>query len=125
MINCNNLNDFLAGKGEVFADITESVKLFKKMKDQMEVKNVTMMSQAEEAEILAEIKVCKSLQASRCFSECKISSSTEAPFFLHKGELLCRVSLHYKRCRSAPIVVLVLRGECSTPVPASLSLGQG
>ena len=76
MINCNNLNDFLAGKGEVFADITESVKLFKKMKDQMEVKNVTMMSQAEEAEILAEIKVCKSLQASRCFSECKISSST-------------------------------------------------
>ena len=36
MINCNNLNDFLAGKGEVFADITESVKLFKKMKDQKE-----------------------------------------------------------------------------------------
>ena len=33
MINYNNLDDFLAGKGEVFADITESVKLFKKMKD--------------------------------------------------------------------------------------------
>ena len=57
MINYNNLDDFLAGKGEVFADITESVKLFKKMKEQMVMKNVTMMSQAEETEILAEIKV--------------------------------------------------------------------
>ena len=32
MINYNNLDDFLAGKGEVFDDITESVKLFKKMR---------------------------------------------------------------------------------------------
>lgn len=77
MINYNNLDDFLAGKGEVFADITESVKLFKKMKEQMVMKNVTMMSQAEETEILAEIKVCKPIQAPRCFSECKISSSTK------------------------------------------------
>ena len=76
MINYKNLDDFLAGKGEVFADITESVKLFNKMKDQTEMKNVTMMSHAEEAEILAEIKVCKPLQASRCFSECKVSSWT-------------------------------------------------
>ena len=41
------------------------------------MKNVTRMSQAEEAEILAEIKVCKPIQAPRCFSECKISSSTK------------------------------------------------
>ena len=76
LIKYNNLDDFLAGKGEAIADITKSMQLLKKMKNQIEMKNVAMMSQTEEDEILAEIKVCKPHHASRCFSECKISSST-------------------------------------------------
>ena len=74
LIKYNNLDDFLAGKGEAIADITKSMQLLKKMKNQIEMKNVAMMSQTEEDEILAEIKVCKPHHASRCFSECKLSS---------------------------------------------------
>ena len=56
LIKYNNLDDFLAGKGEAIADITKSMQLLKKMKNQIEMKNVAMMSQTEEDEVLAEIQ---------------------------------------------------------------------
>lgn len=72
-IKATNLNDFLSGTGEVFEKVSESVRWFKKLQDQMRKKNVTAITITEKDRLLDEIKICKPTDINaKCYSKCMI-----------------------------------------------------
>ena len=72
-IKATNLNDFLSGTGEVFEKVSESVRWFKKLQDQMKRRNVTTITMSEKDRLLDEIKICKPTDINaKCYSKCMI-----------------------------------------------------
>ena len=66
-INTRNLNDFLAGTGEVFSEIQESVQWFKKLRQELKRKNVKPMDDVEKSQLLDEMKICKPTNGGKCY----------------------------------------------------------
>lgn len=120
-IRATNINDFLSGTGEVFDKVSETVRWFKKLKDQMKKGNVTTTTIAEKERLLDEIKICKPTDINaKCYSKCMVRGGSSY-LWCHTTSNLDNWSVCQCQLRSDVIDFLQMTRDkflATTPKPA-------